>query len=101
MSEQTKKAALLIIVIVAIVVAIWSGMSAFGNRENVVGNRGDLSKGKGKPGEDLPPQPGGARFEAEGKAGEFSGSSSASGAPAGMGGGGGGGGSMSGGGEGR
>lgn len=88
MSEQTKKALLLVVVIVALVVAVWSGVNSFGNRENVVGDLGDLSAGKGKAGEDLPAQApaNNAQPLGVGKAGELQGGSSASGAPPGMGG---------------
>lgn len=79
----------MVVVIVALVVAVYSGMQSFGNRENVVGDLGDLSGGKGKVGEDLPaqqPAVQNAQPLPEGKSGELQGGSSASGAPPGMGG---------------
>ncbi|MCS6777647.1 MAG: hypothetical protein RMJ43_10110 [Chloroherpetonaceae bacterium] len=85
MSEQTKKILVILVAIVAVGLAIWSGVNAFGPRERVVGDLGDLSQSKGKAGEDIPAPGGGSAVPPpEGKEGELQGGSSASGAPPGM-----------------
>jgi hypothetical protein len=82
MSEQVKKVLLIVFVVLAIGAAVWSGANFVkGPSENVVGDLGDLSKGKGKEGGDMPATNTSATPLPVGKEGELSGGSSASGAP--------------------